>query len=62
MEMLEHVVEVQAVINHVARLLKKGGYFILSTINRTLKAYLLVIIAAEYILKMIFFYENLLLL
>lgn len=49
MEMLEHVKEPQLVINHCARLLKPGGYLFLSTINRTLKAYATVIIAAEYL-------------
>lgn len=49
MEMLEHVEEPEQVINHCARLLESGGYLFLSTINRTMKAYLSAIIAAEYI-------------
>lgn len=53
MEMLEHVQEPQLVINNCARLLKSGGYLFLSTINRTLKAYATVIVAAEYLLGLL---------
>lgn len=53
MEMLEHVPEPQLVINHCARLLEKGGYLFLSTINRTVKAYASAILAAEYILGLL---------
>lgn len=49
MEMLEHVKEPQLVIDHCARLLKPGGFLFLSTINRTLKAYASLILAAEYL-------------
>lgn len=53
MEMLEHVQQPQTVFNHCARLLKPGGYLFVSTINRTLKAYLAAIIAAEYVLGLL---------
>jgi 2-polyprenyl-6-hydroxyphenyl methylase/3-demethylubiquinone-9 3-methyltransferase len=53
MEMLEHVQEPCLVIEHCARLLKKGGYLFLSTINRTLQAYSTVILAAEYLLQIL---------
>ena len=53
MEMLEHVKEPETVIQHCVRLLKPGGYLFLSTINRTLAAYLGAIIAAEYILELL---------
>lgn len=53
MEMLEHVQEPQLVINHCARLIKPGGFLFLSTINRTLSAYLSAILAAEYLLKLL---------
>lgn len=53
MEMLEHVPDPQLIINHCRRLLKPGGYLFLSTINRTLKAYLSVVIAAEYVLNLL---------
>jgi 2-polyprenyl-6-hydroxyphenyl methylase/3-demethylubiquinone-9 3-methyltransferase len=53
MEMLEHVPEPSLIIHHAARLLKPDGLLFLSTINRTLKAYAGVIVAAEYILNII---------
>lgn len=53
MEMLEHVDEPQEVIHHCRRLLKPGGFLFLSTINRSLKAYLSAIIAAEYLLNLL---------
>lgn len=53
MEMLEHVQEPETVITHCARLLKPGGYLFLSTINRTMRAYLSAVIAAEYVLGLL---------
>ena len=53
MEMLEHVADPQGIIYHCARLLQSGGYLFLSTINRTPKAYLTVVLAAEYLLQLI---------
>lgn len=53
MEMLEHVQNPQLVIDNCARLLKPGGYLFLSTINRTLSAYLGAIVMAEYVLKLL---------
>ncbi len=53
MEMLEHVADPQQVIHHAARLLKPDGLLFLSTINRTIKAYASLIIAAEYVLNII---------
>ncbi len=53
MEMLEHVAEPELIIQHGARLLQSGGYFFLSTINRTVKSYLTAVIAAEYVLKLL---------
>jgi 2-polyprenyl-6-hydroxyphenyl methylase/3-demethylubiquinone-9 3-methyltransferase len=53
MEMLEHVSCPQLVIEQCARLLKPGGYLFLSTINRTIKAYASVILAAEYLLGLL---------
>lgn len=49
MEMLEHVSEPKWVIAHCARLLKKGGYLFLSTLNRTMISYATAIVAAEYV-------------
>lgn len=53
MEMLEHVSEPQRVIDHCGRLLKPGGLLFLSTLNRTFKAYLTAIVAAEYVLNLL---------
>lgn len=53
MELLEHVPDPQLIVTHCARLLKPGGHLFLSTLNRTLKAYLTAIVAAEYLLKLL---------
>lgn len=53
MEMLEHVTEPQLVIQHASRLLKPGGILFLSTINRTLQAYVSAILIAEYVLNLL---------
>lgn len=51
LEVVEHVADVQAFINYCAKLLKPGGALILSTINRTWKAYAIAILGAEYIMR-----------
>jgi 2-polyprenyl-6-hydroxyphenyl methylase / 3-demethylubiquinone-9 3-methyltransferase len=51
LEVVEHVPDVPAFIKSVAPLAKPGGVMILSTLNRTLKAYALAIVGAEYILR-----------
>lgn len=51
LEMLEHVPDPEAVIAACARLVKPGGELFFSTLNRNLKARLLGVIAAEYILR-----------
>ncbi|MDD2769236.1 MAG: bifunctional 2-polyprenyl-6-hydroxyphenol methylase/3-demethylubiquinol 3-O-methyltransferase UbiG [Methylococcus sp.] len=53
MEMLEHVPEPASVVAACARLVKPGGTVFFSTLNRNLKAYLLAIVGAEYLLRMI---------
>jgi 2-polyprenyl-6-hydroxyphenyl methylase/3-demethylubiquinone-9 3-methyltransferase len=53
LEMLEHVPQPSAVIAACAQLLKPGGQIFFSTINRHPKAYLLAIIGAEHLLKML---------
>ncbi len=53
MEMLEHVQNPELVLKHCKRLLKSKGILFLSTINRTMKAYASVIVAAEYILNLL---------
>ncbi len=53
MEMLEHVPDPISIVNAVSRLVKPGGMVFFSTLNRKLKAYLLAVVAAEYVLNMI---------
>lgn len=53
MEMLEHVPEPDKIIDACSRLLKPGGHAFFSTINRTPKALLFVIIGGEYILRLL---------
>ncbi len=53
MEMLEHVPQPNGIIRACATLCKPGGPILLSTINRTAKAFLLAIVGAEYLLKLL---------
>ncbi len=53
MEMLEHVPDPGSIINACARLVRPGGMVFFSTLNRKPKAYLLAIVAAEHVLKML---------
>jgi 2-polyprenyl-6-hydroxyphenyl methylase / 3-demethylubiquinone-9 3-methyltransferase len=53
LELLEHVDNVELIIANIARLLVPGGICFLSTINKTLQAYLEVVVAGEYILKLL---------
>lgn len=53
MEMLEHVDEPASIIDDCLRLVRPGGAVFFSTINRTLKARLLAIGGAEYVLGLL---------
>ena len=53
MEMLEHVPDPSLVIAACARLVKPGGWVFFSTINRNPLSYLLAIVGAEYVLKLL---------
>jgi 2-polyprenyl-6-hydroxyphenyl methylase/3-demethylubiquinone-9 3-methyltransferase len=53
MEMLEHVPDAGSIISACATLVKPGGMVFFSTLNRHPKAYLLAIVAAEYVLQML---------
>lgn len=53
MEMLEHVPDPAATVQALAALLKPGGAVFISTLNRNLRSFLLAIIGAEYLLKII---------
>ncbi len=51
LEVVEHVPDVGAFLKSCAALVRPGGLMLLSTINRTMKAYLLAIVGAEYVLR-----------
>jgi 2-polyprenyl-6-hydroxyphenyl methylase / 3-demethylubiquinone-9 3-methyltransferase len=53
MEMLEHVPDPAAMTATLVRLLAPGGALFVSTLNRNLKSFLLAIVGAEYILRLI---------
>ncbi len=51
LEVVEHVPDVAAMVQEAAARLRPGGMLMASTLNRTLKAYALAILGAEYILR-----------
>ncbi len=51
MEVVEHVVDVDAFVATAASLVAPGGLFFASTLNRTLKSFGLAIVGAEYVLR-----------
>jgi 2-polyprenyl-6-hydroxyphenyl methylase/3-demethylubiquinone-9 3-methyltransferase len=51
MEVVEHVPEPSAFVTAAAGLVRPGGALVLSTINRTMKAFALAIVGAEYVLR-----------
>jgi 2-polyprenyl-6-hydroxyphenyl methylase/3-demethylubiquinone-9 3-methyltransferase len=53
MEMLEHVPHPDVTVATLAKLVKPGGSVFISTINRNLKSFLLAIVGAEYVMKLI---------
>lgn len=53
MEMLEHVPDPASIIAACAKLVKPGGPVFFSTINRNKKAWLMLIVGAEYVLNMV---------
>ncbi len=53
MEMLEHVPQPASIIKACATLLKPGGSAFFSTINRHPKAYVLAVIGAEYVMRLL---------
>ncbi len=53
MELLEHVPDPASTVAACAALAAPGGHLFFSTINRNPKAYLLAIIGAEYVLRML---------
>lgn len=53
MEMLEHVPDPASIVKACSALVKPGGLVFFSTLNKTVKSYLLAILAAEKILKIV---------
>jgi len=53
LEMLEHVPSPPQVIASVAELVKPGGHVFFSTINRNPKSFLMAIVGAEYVLRLL---------
>jgi len=53
MEMLEHVPDPASIINACSQLVKPGGLVFFSTLNKNIKSYLLAILAAEKLFKLV---------
>jgi len=53
LEVLEHVPDPAALIASLARLVRPGGDIVLSTLNRTPKAFALAIVGAEYLMGLL---------
>ena len=53
MEMLEHVPQPELTLAELAALVRPGGHVIVSTINRTARAFLIAILGAEYVARML---------
>jgi 2-polyprenyl-6-hydroxyphenyl methylase / 3-demethylubiquinone-9 3-methyltransferase len=53
MEMLEHVADPAAFLGLLGTLVRPGGVVFVSTLNRNVKAFLLAIVGAEYLLRLL---------
>lgn len=53
MEMLEHVPDPASVVTALGKLVKPGGWVFLSTLNRNAKSFLMAIVGAEYVLRLL---------
>ncbi|GMV01390.1 MAG: hypothetical protein AMXMBFR52_10460 [Burkholderiales bacterium] len=53
MEMLEHVPDPESIVRACANLARPGGWVFFSTINRNPKAFMLAIVGAEYLLRLL---------
>ncbi len=51
MEVIEHVADVNAYMTACGSLIRPGGGMVFATLNRTLKAYALAVLGAEYVLR-----------
>lgn len=53
LELLEHVPDPASLVTSCAQLARPGGRVFFSTINRTMKAYALAVVGAEYIMRLL---------
>lgn len=53
MEMLEHVADPAAFLGTLGRLVRPGGALFVSTLNRNARSFLLAIVGAEYVLRLL---------
>ena len=53
MEMLEHVADPATFLGTLGRLVKPGGALFVSTLNRNVRSFLLAIVGAEYVLRLL---------
>ncbi|UTW02543.1 bifunctional 2-polyprenyl-6-hydroxyphenol methylase/3-demethylubiquinol 3-O-methyltransferase UbiG [Amphritea atlantica] len=53
MEMMEHVPDPSSIVDACSQLVKPGGYVFFSTLNRNPKSYLMAIVGAEHLLKLV---------
>ena len=53
LEVIEHINNIESFIAAATRNLKPGGLIFIATLNRTIKSYLLAIVGAEYILRLL---------
>jgi 2-polyprenyl-6-hydroxyphenyl methylase/3-demethylubiquinone-9 3-methyltransferase len=53
MEMLEHTPDPASIVRACAALVKSGGHVFFSTLNRNLKSYVLAVVGAEYVLRLL---------
>ena len=51
MEVVEHVSDIELFLQSSASMVRPGGLMVVATLNRTMKAYALAIVGAEYILR-----------
>ncbi|MFC4699320.1 bifunctional 2-polyprenyl-6-hydroxyphenol methylase/3-demethylubiquinol 3-O-methyltransferase UbiG [Glaciecola siphonariae] len=53
LEMLEHVPDPEAIVRACSEMVKPGGTVVFSTLNRNMKSYLMAIVAAEFVFRMV---------
>ena len=53
LEIIEHVADPPEFINHLGKLIKPNGLLFMSTLNKNMRSFLLGIVAAEYILRLL---------